>query len=196
LEEEADMAVAVGTRTVDGVQLPEAGRWEIDRSHSSVEFVVRHLMVSKVRGRFGEFSGALVIGDAPEQSAVDVVIDAAGIDTGDSTRDEHLRSPDFLDVAAHPLLAFRSTGVRRAGGRWAVDGELTVKGVTRPVALDVEFEGAATSPWGQQVASFTASTEIDRDDFGLTWNQALEAGGVLVGRKVRIELSVEAILQR
>lgn len=190
------MAVAVGTRTVAGVQLPEAGRWEIDRSHSNVEFVVRHLMVSKVRGRFGEFTGALAIGEAPEESSVEVVMDAASIDTRDAGRDEHLRSPDFLDVATHPALAFRSTGVRRSGGHWAVDGELTVKGVARPVTLDVEFEGVATSPWGQQVASFTASTEIDREDFGLTWNQALETGGVLVGRKVRIELSIEAILQR
>ena len=190
------MAVAVGTRTVDGVQLPEAGRWEIDRSHSSVEFAVRHLMVSKVRGRFGEFSGSLHIGEIPEDSSVEVVIDAASIDTRDSGRDEHLRSPDFLDTATYPTLAFRSTAVRRAGKRWEVDGELTVRGVTRPVTLDVEFEGAATSPWGQQVASFTAGTELDREDFGLTWNQALETGGVLVGRKVRIELSVEAILQQ
>lgn len=190
------MAVAVGTRTVDGVQLPEAGRWEIDRSHSSVEFTVRHLMVSKVRGRFGELSGSLHIAEAPEDSSVEVVIDAAGIDTRDSGRDEHLRSPDFLDVAAYPTLAFRSTAVRRAGRRWEVDGELTVRGVTRPVTLDVAFEGAVTSPWGQQVASFTAATELDREDFGLTWNQALETGGVLVGRKVRIELSVEAILQQ
>jgi polyisoprenoid-binding protein YceI len=190
------MAVAVGTRTVDGVQLPEAGRWEVDRSHSSVEFVVRHLMVSKVRGRFGEFSGVLHIADVPEESSVDVVIDAAGIDTRDSGRDEHLRSQDFLDIATYPTLAFRSTGVRQAGGRWAVDGELTVKGITRPVTLDVEFEGAVANPWGNQVASFTASTEIDREDFGLTWNQALETGGVLVGRKVRIDLSVEAILQQ
>lgn len=190
------MAVAMGSRTVNGVQLPEAGRWEIDRSHSSIEFVVRHLMVSKVRGRFGEFSGSLGIAEAPEGSSVEVVIDAASIDTRDGGRDEHLRSPDFLDVAAYPTLSFRSAAVRRAGARWEVDGELTVRGVTRPVTLDVAFEGAATSPWGQQVASFTAGTEIDREDFGLTWNQALEAGGVLVGRKVRIELSIEAIRQQ
>ncbi|HEX2038560.1 MAG TPA: YceI family protein [Acidimicrobiales bacterium] len=188
------MGVALGTRTLDGVQLPTAGRWEIDRSHSSVEFVVRHLMVSKVRGRFGEFSGSLRIGEVPEQSSVEVVIDAAGIDTGDSSRDEHLRSADFLDVATHPTLTFRSTAVRERGGRWLVDGELTVRGVTRPVTLDVELLGVVTSPWGKQVAGFTATADIDREDFGLTWNQALETGGVLVGRKVRIELSVEAIL--
>ena len=189
------MAVATGTRTVGGVQLPEAGRWEIDRSHSSVEFTVRHLMVSKVRGRFGGFSGSVHVADAPEDSSVEVVIDAASIDTRDSGRDEHLRSPDFLDVTAHPALAFRSTAVRPAGKQWQVDGELTVRGVTRPVTLDVELHGVVTNPWGKQVAGFTATTELDRDEFGLTWNQALETGGVLVGRKVRIELSVEAVLQ-
>jgi polyisoprenoid-binding protein YceI len=189
------MAVATRTRTVSGVQLPKAGRWEIDRSHSSVEFTVRHLMVSKVRGRFGEFSGSVQIADAPEDSSVEVVIDAGSIDTRESGRDEHLRSPDFLDVAAHPTLAFRSTGVRPAGKQWQVDGELTVRGETRPVTLDVEFHGVVTNPWGKQVAGFTASAELDRDEFGLTWNQALETGGVLVGRKVRIELSVEAVLQ-
>jgi polyisoprenoid-binding protein YceI len=188
------MAVAMGTRTVDGVQLPAAGRWEIDRSHSNVEFVVRHLMVSKVKGRFGEFSGSLHVGEVPEESSVEVVIDASSIDTRDSGRDEHLRSADFLDVAGYPTLTFRSTAVRGRGERWQVDGELTIRGVTRPVSLDVELEGVVTSPWGKQVASFTASTEVDREDFGLTWNQALETGGVLVGRKVRIELSVEAIL--
>jgi polyisoprenoid-binding protein YceI len=188
------MAVALGTRTVDGVQLPAAGRWDIDRSHSSVEFAVRHLMVSKVRGRFGEFSGTLHIGEAPEESSVEVVIEATSIDTRDGGRDEHLRSADFLDVAGHPTLTFRSTAVRGRDERWQVDGELTIRGVTRPVTLDVTLEGVVRSPWGKQVASFTASTEVDREDFGLTWNQALETGGVLVGRKVRIELSVEAIL--
>ncbi len=187
------MTVATGTRTVDGVQLPAAGRWEIDRSHSSVEFVVRHLVVSKVRGRFGEFSGALEIGEVPEQSSVEVVIDAASIDTGDAGRDEHLRSPDFLDVATYPTLSFRSTAVRGGGQRWQVDGELTVRGVAKPVALDVELEGVVTNPWGKEVAIFSATTEIDREDFGLTWNQALETGGVLVGKKVKILLDLSAV---
>jgi|SRR5688500_8985014 len=190
------MAVATETRTVDGVQLPAAGRWDIDRSHSSVEFSVRHLMVSKVRGRFGELSGTVAIGDVPEESSVAVVIEAAGIDTRDSGRDEHLRSADFLDVAGHPTLEFRSRAVRGRGERWEVEGDLTIRGVTRPVTLDVVLDGVALSPWGKQVAGFTASTEIDREDFGLTWNQALETGGVLVGRKVAVNLSVEAVLDR
>lgn len=188
------MAVAMRTRTVGGVELPAAGRWEIDRSHSSVEFSVRHLMVSKVRGRFGELSGTVEIAEVPEASSVSVVIDAASIDTRDSGRDEHLRSADFLDVATHPTLEFRSTAVRGKGFRWRVEGDLTIRGITRPVTLDVELDGVATSPWGKQVTGFTASTELDREDFGLTWNQALETGGVLVGRKVRIDLAVEAIL--
>lgn len=181
--------------TVEGVALPEAGTYEIDPSHSVVEFVVRHLGLAKVRGRFNEFTGTIQISDDPGASQVHVTIDAASIDTRDAKRDEHLRSPDFLDAATYPSLEFHSTAVRRMGDDWQVDGDLTIRGVTRPVTLDLEFEGAAKDPWGMSRIGCSAVTEVNREDFGLTWNQALETGGFLVGKQVRIELSVEAVRQ-
>ena len=188
------MAATLTGRTLEGVEIPEAGTWRIDQSHSLVGFSVRHLMVAKVKGRFGEFSGAIEIGERPEDSSAEVTITAASVDTRDARRDEHLRSPDFLDVASHAELSFRSTGFRRTGARsFRLPGELTIRGVTRPVALDVEYEGLTLDPWGNTRAVFSGSTEIDREEFGLTWNQALETGGVLVGKQVRIELEIEAI---
>lgn len=183
----------VALRTIGDVTVPEAGTYEIDPSHSVVEFVVRHLGLAKVRGRFNEFRGTIEIGDDPADSRVHAVIDAASIDSRDAKRDEHLRGPDFFDAAKYPSLEFRTTGVRRAKGDWLVDGELTVRGTTRPVTLDVEFEGAAVDPWGATRIGVSATTEINREEFGLNWNQALEAGGWLVGKQVRIELSAEAI---
>ena len=173
--------------------LPAAGSWQIDPSHSTVDFVVRHLMVSKVRGRFGTFSGVINVDGDPDLSSVAVEIEAASIDTGDEQRDAHLRSGDFLDVETYPTLAFRSTSVHGHDADWKVSGELTVHGVTLPVVLDVEYLGTTKDPWGGDRAGFSATTEIDREDFGMTWNQALEAGGVLVGKKVRIEIEVEAV---
>ncbi|HEU4424620.1 MAG TPA: YceI family protein [Pilimelia sp.] len=184
------------TRTWNGVTIAAPGTFVLDPAHTRVGFVARHLMVSKVRGAFTKVSGEIVVGEDPTHSAVVAVIDAASIDTGVADRDAHLRSADFLEVEAHPTLTFRSTGViAGTGGEFRLAGELTVRGVTRPVELAVEFEGVARSPWGQEVIGFTAATEIDREDFGLTWNQALETGGVLVGRKVKIEISAEAIRQ-
>jgi polyisoprenoid-binding protein YceI len=174
--------------------LPAVGTWKIDPSHSSVGFSVRHLGLARVRGRFAEFDGSVEVAEDPEQSSVSVEIQAASIDTRDANRDGHLVSGDFFDVEHHPTLDFHSTGVRYTGGdQWAVDGELTIRGVTRPVTLDANFEGSARDPWGGERAAFTATTEVDREDFGLTWNQTLETGGVLVGKKVRIELEVELI---
>ena len=184
------------TRTWNGLTIPAPGTFALDPAHTRVGFVARHLMVSKVRGAFTKVSGEIVVGEDPAQSSVVAVIDAASIDSGVADRDAHLRSPDFLEVEAYPTLIFRSTGVIiGTGGEFRLAGELTVRGVTRPVELDVEFEGVARSPWGQEVIGFTAVTEIDREDFGLTWNQALETGGVLVGRKVKIEISAEATRQ-
>lgn len=176
--------------------LPATGTWQIDPSHSEVGFSVRHLGISKTRGRFGAFSGELVVAEQPEQSRVTVEIDAASVDTKDTGRDEHLRSADFLDVAAFPTLAFATTGVVQRGVRWEVSGELTIRGVTRPVVLDTEVAGLVTDPWGNDRVGFTASTEINREDFGLTWNAALEAGGLLVGKTVKIDIEVEAVLQK
>lgn len=180
-------------RTTDGIQVPTAGRYEIDGVHSSVAFSVRHAMVAKTKGRFGDVSGTIVIAEDPSASTVEVRIGAASIDTRDEGRDGHLRSPDFLDVETYPELTYRSTGVRRDGDDWIVDGELTIKGVTRPVTLEVEFEGGVIDPWGNPRLGFSASAEIDREDFGLTWNQVLETGGVLVGKKIKIDLDVEAV---
>jgi polyisoprenoid-binding protein YceI len=180
-------------RQVDGRTVPAAGTWSVDTAHSSVEFVARHLVVTKVRGRFADWSAELVIGERPEDSRVDVTIRAASVDTGDAGRNGHLVSPDFLDVERFPALTFTTTSVAPgAGDRWDVLGDLTIHGVTRPVTLAVEFAGAATDPWGTTKAAFSASTEIDREEFGLTWNQALETGGVLVGKQVRIEIEVQA----
>ena len=182
-------------RTIDGATLPAAGTYEIDPSHSVVEFVVRHLGLAKVRGRFNEFSGTIVVAEDIADSSVAVTINAATIDTRDAGRDEHLRSPDFLNAAEHSTLEFRSTTIRQEAGDWVVDGDLTVAGQTRPVTLEVDFEGAAGDPWGNTRIGFSATTRINREDFGLTWNQALETGGWLVGKEIKIELSVEGIKQ-
>jgi len=180
------------TRTVDGTEVPAPGTYTIDASHTEVGFSVRHLMVSKTKGRFGGVSGTVTIAEDPARSAVEVEIDVASIDTRDAGRDEHLRSADFFDVEAHPTITYRSTSVRPEGGDWHVEGELTVRGVTVSVPLNVTFEGAATSPWGTTAIGFTARADLDREAFGLTWNQALETGGVLVGKQVRIDIEAEA----
>jgi polyisoprenoid-binding protein YceI len=184
------------TRSVDGTEVPVPGTYALDLSHSSVAFSVRHLMVSKTKGRFADFAGAITIAEDPLASSVEVEIQAASVDTRDETRDGHLRSPDFFDVEAFPTITYRSTKVSPAGsGRWTVDGDLTVRGVSHPVPLAVTFEGGARDPWGGARIGFTASTELDREAFGLTWNQALETGGVLVGKQVKIEIEAEAIQQ-
>jgi polyisoprenoid-binding protein YceI len=184
------------TRTVDGTEVPAAGTYSLDASHSHVGFSVRHVMVSKTKGRFGDVAGTVVIADDPLESSVEVTIQAASIDTRDEKRDEHLRSGDFLDVEQFPTLVYRSRSVAPAGkGRWTVQGDLTVRGVTQPVPLEVTFEGGARDPWGGERIGFTASTELDREAFGLTWNQALETGGVLVGKTVKIDIEAEAVRQ-
>jgi polyisoprenoid-binding protein YceI len=178
-----------------GVEIPVPGTYELDPSHTHVGFVARHLMVSKTRGSFPGVAGTVVIADDPLASRVDVTIETAGVETGDERRDGHLRSDDFLAADRYPVMTYRSTAVHEvAPGRWAVDGDLTVRDVTRPVRLAVTFEGALVDPWGNTRIAFAASAEIDREDFGLTWNQVLEGGGVLVGKKVMIEIEAEAVL--
>ena len=183
------------TRVADGTTVPAPGRYQLDPSHSSVDFQVRHLGLSKVRGGFGAFAGTVTISEDPTASEVVVEIDAASFTTGAEDRDAHVRSADFLDVEQYPQLTFRSVGVRQDGDDWVVDGELTIKDVTRPVSLDVEFEGAGQDPWGNGRIAFHATTEFDRDDFGITWNQALDTGGVLVGKLVKIVIDVQAVEQ-
>jgi polyisoprenoid-binding protein YceI len=173
------------------------GTWNIDPSHSAVAFSVRHMVVSKTRGRFTKWSGQLRFdAEDPEISSVEVTIDPASIDTADAQRDAHLRSADFLDVEKFPTASFRSTNVEEVdSGRYRVTGDLTVHGVTKSVTLDVTYEGSGKDPWGGERAGFSGSTSIDRKDFGLRWNQALETGGVLVGDKVEITLEIEALKQ-
>jgi polyisoprenoid-binding protein YceI len=183
-------------RTLDGIEIPAPGTYAIDPSHTHVGFAVRHLMVSKVRGRFAGVSGTINLAPDPLDSSVEATIDMASIDTRDEQRDAHLRSPDFFDVEKYPTMTYRSTAVRPTGkGQWLVEGELTLHGVTRPVPLEVTFEGAGADPWGGVRAGFSAKAEIDREDFGLTWNQVLETGGIAVGKKVNIEIEVEAVRQ-
>jgi polyisoprenoid-binding protein YceI len=180
--------------TASPTTLPEAGTWSIDTAHSSVEFVVRHLMMAKVRGSFTDFSGTIEIGASPEDSSVDVAIQVASVSTRDAQRDGHLTSADFFDAETHPTITFRSTAVRDQGGnRYAVEGDLTLLGTTKPVTLDLTYQGTARDPWGNDKAVFSAETEVDREEWGLTWNQALETGGVLVGKKAKIEIEVEAV---
>ncbi|MBS2025383.1 MAG: polyisoprenoid-binding protein [Deltaproteobacteria bacterium] len=170
--------------------------WKIDPSHTVVQFTVRHLVISKVKGRFTKFEGGIEFDpSAPAAGGkVEVKIDPASIDTGEPKRDGHLRSPDFFDVEKFPALTFKSTSfAAKGGGHYAIAGDLTIHGVTKPVELTTEYLGAGKDPWGGQRVGFSAHTAIDRKDFGLTWNQALEAGGVLVGDKINIELEVQAV---
>jgi len=173
-----------------------AGTWAIDPSHSEISFSVRHLMVSKVRGHFTKFSGNLVIAEDNAKSSVTAEIDASSIDTRDENRDNHLRTNEFFDIENHPTWTFASTGIRAGGkGGYLVDGNLTIKGVTKPVVLDLEVAGTSTDPWGNTKAGFSASTVINRKDFGVEWNAPLETGGVLVGEEVTISLEIQAALQ-
>lgn len=180
--------------TSTGHQFPDAGSYEIDQSHSIVEFVTRHLMVTKVRGHFSSFAGTITVADPPEQSSVEVTIDAASVETRDPKRDEHLKGPDFFDVDNNPAITFRSTAVEVAGdNHFRVTGDLTILGRSRPVTLDATFDGSFSDPWGGSRIAFEARTEVDREAWGLSWNVALETGGVLVGKKAQLELTVEAV---
>ena len=214
------------TREWNGLTIPEPGVYDLDDAHKRVGFHAQHMMVSLIRGEFTEATATIVVHEDPLQSSLEATIQAASIDTSNPERDTHLRSPDFLDVAAHPTLEFRSTGLKWLGGndaifywaqlrnnrlsrrgtgpalpeaaarqpgRFVLAGDLTVKDVTQQVDLDVDFGGAGRDPYGRDIFGFTAHAEIDRESFGLLWNVALETGGVLVGKKVRIEIAGEAI---
>lgn len=176
-------------------QVSEKTTYSIDSAHTTVQFTVRHLMIAKVRGRFGAVSGTIEVepgSDAPR--FIQATIDATSIDTRETQRDTHLKSADFLEVDKYPTLEFSSLRIEGDGADFTIHGDLTIHGVTRPVALKAEFQGRAADPWGGQRIGYSASTTINRKDFGLTWNAALETGGVMVGDEVRIELDVEAVL--
>ncbi len=180
--------MSTSTATTDLQQ----GVWALDPAHSSVEFTVRHLMAAKVRGTFKGVAATITVGDNPADSSVTATIDASSIDTGADDRDGHLRSPDFFDVKNYPTIEFVSTSVAGTRESFVVTGDLTIKGVTKSVALNTAFLGVVTDPWGNEKAVFNATAEIDREDWGLTWNQALETGGWLVGKKITIELDLQA----
>ena len=181
-------------RTHDDRLVPVAGTYEIDTTHTAVEFVAKHLRISKVRGRFKDVSGRITIAEEPEDSHVEVRIGAASLDTGNTERDAHLRSADFFDVERYPTITFQSTAVQALpGASWEVTGDLTLLDKTRAVRLVVDFEGAEVSPNRDERIGFSAETEVRREDFGLVWNEVLETGGVLIGHTVRIELTVQAV---
>jgi polyisoprenoid-binding protein YceI len=184
------------TRTIDDIQAPAAGVWAIDPTHTTVEFIGRHLVFTKVRGRFTGVSGAVTVADDPNASSVEITLAATSITTGTPDRDAHLKGEDFFDVDKYPVISFKSTSVEWKGHEGTVTGDLTVRGVSKPITLDVELTGVVTDPWGGDRAVFSASGEVDREDWGLVWNMALESGGVLVSKKIRFEIETEIVLQK
>jgi len=180
------------TRAQAGVEVPSQGTWELDLTHTTITFEVRHMMISKIRGSFGAANGTILVAEDPFESVVDIAIDVASVETGTEDRDNHLRSPDFFNVDAYPLMTFKSTSVEPAGDAYTMKGDLTIKDVTRPVTLDFEFTGGLIDPYGNSRAAFTTSFEVDREDWGLTWNMPLETGGVLVGKKINVSIDTEA----
>jgi polyisoprenoid-binding protein YceI len=189
-------SVATTTRDFDGLVIPAAGTYLLDAAHKRVGFVARHLMVSKVRGEFAEATATITVAENPLESSVTATIQTVSVTTGQKDRDNHLRTGDFFEAEKYPTIEFRSTGVKsHEGNEFVLTGDLTIKDVTRPVELQVEFEGVGRSPYGFDVFGFSASTEVDREDWGLTYNMALESGGVMIGKKVKIEIEGEAIRQ-
>lgn len=187
--------MSTATRSIKGVEVPAAGEWAIDPGHAEVGFVGRHFGLTKVRGRFVGVAGLVVIAEDIAESTVTVEIDMDSVSSGDETRDDHLRSGDFFDVAEHPTATFTSTGFAVDGSQGTLDGDLTIKGVARPVTLHVEYLGHAKDPWDNERTVFSASADINREDWDLTWNMVLEAGGLLVSKEIRIEIEVELIQQ-
>ncbi|UQI47329.1 YceI family protein [Streptomyces sp. HU2014] len=183
------------TRDVGGVPLPSAGVWKVDAGHTEVGFIGRHFMLTKVRGRFTSVDATVEVGERPEDSRVTAVIDMKSVDSGDKTRDDHLRSADFFDVEKFPKATFTSTSVTWQGTTGTMTGDLTIKDVTRPVTLNVDYLGYARDPWDNDRAVFSASGKVNREDWGLTWNMALEAGGILVSKEIELSLDLETIRQ-
>lgn len=175
-------------------QLPPAGTWVVEPTHSTIEVVAKHLRITKVRGRFSSFEGKVEIAEDPLESRIEVTIDASSIDTNNADRDQHLRSADFLDADTHPTLTFRSTSIEQVGeGDFRVTGDLTMAGETHPLTLDLAYGGLTEDPWGNTRALFAAEGELERERWGLTWNQALEAGGVLVSKVFTFDVQVQLV---
>jgi polyisoprenoid-binding protein YceI len=187
---------AVATRKSNGAEYPAVGTYVIDPTHSEFGFAVRHMAVSKVRGRFGTFEGTLELAEDPADSKANVTIDATSVDTRDANRDGHLKTNDFFDVENYPTWTFASTAVKAEGPTdFKVDGDLTIRGVTRPVTLDVSLEGVVNDPMGNHRVGFSASASINRDDFGVSFGAVMEAGGLVVAKKVDLQIELEAVLQ-
>lgn len=187
------MTTTPAVRSVAGTEYPAAGRWTIDPGHAEVAFVGRHFGLTKVRGRFTGVTGHADIAVNITDSTLTVTIATATVHSGDNTRDDHLRSADLFDAEAHPEATFKSTGITVDGTTGTVTGDLTIKDVARPVTLDVDYVGYAQDPWGNDRAVFSASTTINRGDWGLTWNMLLETGGLLVSKEIRLEIEVELV---
>lgn len=189
------MSSSPAVRTLAGTEYPAPGRWTIDPGHAEVAFVGRHFGLTKVRGRFTGVAGYAEIAEDLTDSRLEVTIDTASVHSGDTSRDDHLRSADLLHVERYPVATFRSTGIAVDGSAGAVTGDLTIKDVTRPVTLQVVYVGSAHDPWGNDRAVFSAATTIDREEWGLTWNMLLETGGFLVSKEIRLEIEVELVRQ-
>lgn len=184
------------TRIVSGKLVPAVGTWEFDPGHTIVGFEGKHLMVSRIRGTFKGFSGRLVVGEVPEQSRSELVIETASVESGFKDRDEHLRSADWFNAVRYPTIRFESGAIEHvSGGHWNATGTLTIREVSRPIAVDIEFDGGTTDPWGNQKIGAVITSTVDRHDFGLTWNMPLKTGGLLVGKEVTLTVHVEAIRQ-
>ena len=180
------------TREWQGLTLPAPGNFRIDPAHTDAGFIATHMMFTKVRGHFTDVSGTVTIAEDPTDSVVEVAVQTASVTTGSEDRDNHLRSADFFDVENYPEMTFRSTNIRHIGGsEFAVTGHLAIKDVTKPVEFVVTFEGVGINPWGAEVAGVSARAQVDREDWGLTWNAALETGGVLVGKKVSLAIEIQ-----
>lgn len=174
---------------------PAIGVWDLDAAHSDLRIIAKHLMVTKVRGTFEELTGTIEVAEDPTESKARIEAKASSVTTGVADRDGHLRSPDFLDVATYPLVTFEASEVAPAGETWKLSGNLTIRGVTKPVTFDLSYEGSAQDPYGNTKAAFFATGEINREEFGLTWNVPLESGGMLVSKNLKVEFEVQATLR-
>ncbi|HEV8064593.1 MAG TPA: YceI family protein [Acidimicrobiales bacterium] len=189
-----DAQPAQQTKAYEGLTVPTPAAFAIDSAHSEIGFGVKHMMVSKVRGRFGKYDGRIEVADDLLSSQIELSVDMDSIDTREETRDNHLRSDDFFSSATHPKMTFKSTAIRHRGGdKFEVTGDLTIKGVTKPITLDVTYEGVVSDPYGNQRIGFSARGELDRYDYGVSFGAALEAGGLVVAKKVSLEFEIEAV---
>jgi polyisoprenoid-binding protein YceI len=188
------MTVMTGSPTDMEVTFPEPGTWAIDMGHSRVGFAGRHLMVSRVRGGFARFAGAVHVGATPAETTAELIIEAASVESGFADRDNHLRSPDWFAAEAYPQILVRAHSLRHVSGvAWAASADLTIRGITRPVPLALKYYGVADDPWGHRKLGLTATAEVDREEWGMTWNMPLNAGGVVAGKTIRLEIDIEAV---